>query len=238
MFHLRGHRRIGNLTRGTFKINRNHFIIWLRSQAALRYSLCMTVIQMLGLPGSGKSTLARRLLDHLNWSRSFRIGAYHKRFPATEEGDRRAWEAMLKEMAQCEWRQMIFETAGMNPRWNEVMERCGRENVLTIKLECKLPELLRRISAKTPEDQAHGEWFPPGRFSNKVEFVKAVFDDFSRWGGDVVLDTTRAPAEEVFDLVARLISTRQEFSEEISRSAERPRSTRPPVAMADGAARE
>ncbi len=187
--------------------------IWLHPQAALRYSCRMAVIQLLGLPGSGKSTLARALLERLGWQRSFRIGTYHKRFPATEAGDRPAWEAMFEEMAQCGWRQMIFETAGMNLQWSEVIERCGRGNVVTVKLECKLPELLRRISLKSPDDQAHGEWFPPNQFCNKTEFVEAVFDDFSRLRGDVVLDTTCAPMEEILDLLMRFLGARKEFPE-------------------------
>lgn len=166
----------------------------------------MPVIQLMGLPGSGKSTLARNLLEYLGWSRGFRIGTYHKRFPATVDGDAAAWAAMRQEMEHCGWDRFVFETTGLNARWGEVMDRCGRSNVLTFKLECKLPELIRRISTKSDEDQAHGDWFPPHRFQNKIEFVQSMFLEFSGRRGDVILETTWAPPGEVFELVKRYLS--------------------------------
>lgn len=168
----------------------------------------MPAIHLMGLPGSGKSTLARPLLAHLGWSRSFRIGTYHKRFPPTEAGDAAAWKAMLDEMAQGGWTRFLFESTGLNERWEVVIQRCHRENVLTIKLECTLPELLRRIALKSPEDQAHGDWFPPDRFRNKMEFVEAMFSRFSRQPAEMLLDTTRATPAEIFDLVERYLSRR------------------------------
>lgn len=177
----------------------------------------MPVIQLMGLPGSGKSTLARQVLEHLGWQRAFRIGTYHKRFPSTAEGDADAWRAMLEDMASSEWDRFIFETTGLGHRWNEVIEGCGRQNVLTFKLECMLPELIRRIAAKSPEDQAHGDWLPPHRFPNKIAFVQAAFVEFSALRADVVLDTTRAPQDEIFDLATRYLSTRPAFPQGLSR---------------------
>jgi broad-specificity NMP kinase len=176
----------------------------------------MPVIQLIGLPGSGKSSLAKRLVSHLNWSRSFRIGTYHKRFPATEAGDQAAWSSMLEEMAACGWNQFVFETTGLNPRWKEVMDSCGCENVLVLKLECKRAELLRRISLKSTDDQLHGDWFPPHRFRDKSHFVGEAFEEFSRLRADVLLDTTWATAEEVFDLVIRYLSARSASAQAVS----------------------
>lgn len=172
----------------------------------------MPVIQLRGLPGSGKSTLARHLLTHLGWERSFRIGTYHKRFPLTSQGDAEAWAEMLRDMRGYRWDRFIFENAGVNERWKEVIEQCGPKNVVTFKLECQLPELLRRIAAKGIEDQNHGDWFPPNRFRNKSEFVQAVFADFSRGPADVILDTTRATSKEIFDLAIRFLSAQSHFS--------------------------
>lgn len=115
---------------------------------------------------------------------------------------------MLDEMAQGGWTRFLFESTGLNERWEVVIQRCNRENVLTIKLECKLPELLRRIALKSPEDQAHGDWFPPDRFRNKMEFVEAMFPRFSCQPAEVLLDTTRATPAEIFDLVERYLSRR------------------------------
>ncbi|MFI5176219.1 MAG: AAA family ATPase [Terriglobia bacterium] len=166
----------------------------------------MAVIQLMGLPGSGKSTLARGLMARLGWPGSFRLGSYHKRFPSTVEGDTAAWRAMFEDMGSCGWTRFIFETTGLDERWRQVLENCGRSNVLTFKLECELSELIRRIAAKNSEDQSHGDWFPPDRFTNKTAYVQAVFSEFSSRRGDVVLNTTRAPAGEILDLVVRFLS--------------------------------
>jgi hypothetical protein len=171
----------------------------------------MAVIQLMGLPGSGKSTLARGLIAALGWARSFRVGSYHKRFPSTLEGDAAAWRAMLEEMAACGWNQFIFETTGLDERWTQVYESCGTSNVLTFKLECELSEMIRRIAAKGPEDLSHGDWFPPERFTSKIAYVQAVFSEFSSRRGDVVLNTTRAPAIEILDLVLRFLSVQRSF---------------------------
>jgi len=155
-------------------------------------------------------------MSHLNWTRSFRIGTYHKRFPATEAGDQAAWSSMLEEMAACGWNQFVFETTGLNPRWKEVMDSCGRENVLALKLECKRAELLRRISLKSPDDQLHGDWFPPPRFRDKSHFAGEAFEEFSRLPADVILDTTWASSEEIFDLVIRYLSARSAREQAVS----------------------
>ncbi len=173
----------------------------------------MPVIQLLGLPGSGKSTLARQLQELLSWPRSFRIGTYHKRFPWTETGDAAAWQAMLRDMEERNWNNFIFESSGINPRWNTVLDHCQRDSVLTIKLECKLPELLQRISTKTPEDQAHGDWFPPDRFREKTEFVQAIYRQFMSFRGDVILDTTWASPAEIFDLTKQMLAVNPKFVE-------------------------
>jgi tRNA A37 threonylcarbamoyladenosine biosynthesis protein TsaE len=171
----------------------------------------MPVIQLMGLPGSGKSTLARGIAAPLGWQHSFRIGTYHKRFPSTVEGDADAWRAMLEEMATCGWDHFILETSGMDARWNEVLERCGPRNVLTFKLECERSELIRRIMAKGAEDQAHGDWFPPDRFTDKIAYVQAVFPEFSSRRAEVVLNTTRASHSEILDLVVRFLSRHKAF---------------------------
>jgi thymidylate kinase len=171
----------------------------------------MPVIQLIGLPGSGKSTLARGIAARLGWQHRFRIGTYHKRFPPTVEGDAAAWQAMLEDMATCGWDHFILETSGLDVRWNDVLERCGPRNVLTFKLECEPSELIRRIMAKSPEDQAHGDWFPPDRFRDKVAYVQAVFPEFASRRGEVVLNTTRASHSEILDLVVRFLSTRKAF---------------------------
>jgi hypothetical protein len=168
----------------------------------------MPVIHLMGLPGSGKTTLAQHLLQHLEWKHSFRIGTFHKRFPSSAEGGQAAWNAMLAEMAETGWDRFIFESTGVNPRWDKVIERCGRDKIISFKLNCRLPELLRRISLKSPDDQGHGDWQPPSRFRNKAEFVQAVFSEFSRIRAEVIVDTTHGRPPEVFDLVERYIATR------------------------------
>ncbi|MBZ5551859.1 MAG: ATP-binding protein [Acidobacteriia bacterium] len=168
----------------------------------------------MGLPGSGKSTLARGLKAWLGWQHSFRIGTYHKGFPSTVEGDLAAWQAMLEDMAASGWDHFILETSGMDARWNDVLEHCGPRNVLTFKLECDRRELIRRIAAKSSEDQAHGDWFPPDRFEDKIAYVQAVFAEFSSKPAEVVLNTTRASHSEMLDLVMRFISTRKSFLED------------------------
>jgi thymidylate kinase len=174
----------------------------------------MPVIQLMGLPGSGKTTLARGIASFLGWQHSFRIGTYHKRFPSTVEGDAAAWRAMLEGMATCGWDRFVFETSGLDARWNDVLERCDPRNVLTFKLECELSELIRRIAAKSSEDRAHGDWYPPDRFSDKVAYVQAVFAEFSTRRGEIVLNTTRASPSDILDLVVRFLSTHKAFLRE------------------------
>lgn len=168
----------------------------------------MAVIHLMGLPGAGKSTLAHRLVSHLNWARSFRIGTYHKRFPETEEGDREAWRQMQADMEAADWSKFICESTGLNARWEEIFARCRREGFVTLKLECRREELIRRIALKSVADQSHGDWSPRSRFRNKIEFVEAVYDDFQKQAADCILDTNRTSCDEVCELATRYLSAR------------------------------
>ena len=134
----------------------------------------MAVLMLLGLPGSGKSTLARGLLTWLGWTRSFRIGTYHKRVPETPAGELAAWAAMRADMAGAGWDRFVIEAAGLNPQWEEVVRLIPAGGLIRIKLTCPLDVLKARNLTKSPEDFTHGEWFPRSRYRDKNQFVAGV----------------------------------------------------------------
>lgn len=152
---------------------------------------------LLGLPGSGKSTLARGLLDWMGWTRSFRIGTYHKRVPETSEGERAAWVAMRTDMAAAGWDRFIIEAAGLSPRWAEVSRAIPAGNLIRIKMVCPLDVLTARNLSKSTEDFTHGEWFPRSTYRDKNEFVTGEFAAFAALPADLTVETGDASLEEV-----------------------------------------
>lgn len=152
---------------------------------------------LLGLPGSGKSTLARGLLDRLGWTRSFRIGTYHKREPETPEGEWAAWAAMRADMASAGWNRFIIEAAGLSPQWAEVARMIPAGVLIRIKLACPLDVLTARNRGKSPEDFTHGEWFPRSAYRDKNDFVAGEFAAFSALPADLIVETGAVSPEDV-----------------------------------------
>ncbi len=161
----------------------------------------MAVLMLLGLPGSGKSTLARGLLDWLGWTRSFRIGTYHKREPESSEGESAAWAAMRADMESAGWDRFIIEAAGLSPRWAEVARSIPAGNLIRIKLVCPLEVLRARNLAKSPDDFTHGEWFPRPTYRDKNDFVTGEFAAFTSLPADRIVETGAVSSEEVLSRV-------------------------------------
>jgi len=153
------------------------------------------IIHIIGLPGAGKTTLGKKLSAKYHLP-VFYIGAYRSKFPSSDKGEADAWVALFRDLSRQKWANCILETTGLNSRERFLRAAFPFSNIVTIKLIAQKRVLYKRIGKK--KNERGGEWLFSDDYSDKYEFVRKMLRQFIDVPAEMVIDTTRMKAQDVF----------------------------------------
>ena len=153
------------------------------------------IIHIIGLPGAGKTTLGKKLSAKYHLP-VFYIGAYRSKFPSSDKGEADAWVTLFRDLSRQKWANCILETTGLNSRERFLRAAFPFSNIVTIKLIAQKRVLYERIGKK--KNERGGEWLFSDDYSDKYEFVRKMFRQFIDVPAEMVIDTTRMKAQDVF----------------------------------------